>query len=173
MVPIVNLEPWAHTGEGASVGAPPPGKTKTFFFVIRGAILLTFSPCGDLFVTFFSLWSFFFQHVGAFLLRFSSYGGFFQHVGAFATFFSMWGALFCPFVVPYFGLPPVTSTVVTGKFCVGVPLNIQSIYLSFFFFLVWKNFIHIKKKLYKKDKAGKQNTTQQQQKKYRYNYVQL
>ena len=24
--------------------------------------------------------------------------------------------------------------------------------------LVWKNFIHIKKKLYKKDKAGKQNT---------------
>ena len=28
-------------------------------------------------------------------------------------------------------------------------------------FLVWKNFIHIKKKLYKKDKAGKQNTTQQ------------
>ena len=31
-------------------------------------------------------------------------------------------------------------------------------------FLVWKNFIHIKKKLYKKDKAGKQNTTQQQKK---------
>ena len=30
--------------------------------------------------------------------------------------------------------------------------------------LVWKNFIHIKKKLYKKDKAGKQNTTQQQKK---------
>ena len=30
-----------------------------------------------------------------------------------------------------------------------------------FFFLVWKNFIHIKKKFYKKDKAGKQNTTQQ------------
>ena len=27
--------------------------------------------------------------------------------------------------------------------------------------VVWKNFIHIKKKLYKKDKAGKQNTTQQ------------
>ena len=37
-----------------------------------------------------------------------------------------------------------------------------------FFFLVWKNFIHIKKKLYKKDKAGKQNTTHQQQKKYIY-----
>ena len=32
------------------------------------------------------------------------------------------------------------------------------------FFLVWKNFIHIKKKLYKKDKAGKQNTTQKQKK---------
>ena len=27
-------------------------------------------------------------------------------------------------------------------------------------FLVWENFIHIKKKLHKKDKAGKQNTTQ-------------
>ena len=35
------------------------------------------------------------------------------------------------------------------------------IILFFFFFLVWKNFIHIKKKLYRKDKAGKQNTTQQ------------
>ena len=33
-----------------------------------------------------------------------------------------------------------------------------------YFFLVWKNFIHMKKKLYKKDKARKQNTTQQKKK---------
>ena len=39
--------------------------------------------------------------------------------------------------------------------------------------MVWKNFIHIKKKIYKKDKAGKQNTTKQKKGKYIYNYVQL
>ena len=31
--------------------------------------------------------------------------------------------------------------------------------------LVWKNFIHIKKKLYKKDKAGKQNKHNKKKKK--------
>ena len=43
-------------------------------------------------------------------------------------------------------------------------------YAYVLFFLVWKNFIHIKKKLYKKDKAGKQNTTQ---KKKIYIYIYL
>ena len=55
---------------------------------------------GAFFATFFTL-------LGAFFTMWRPFCYFFLHVGAFShLFFSMWGGLFCPYGVPFLGLPP-------------------------------------------------------------------
>ena len=88
---------------GSRVGARPP--VNQFFFRYMGAFSATFSPCGCLFATFFSLWGGGLSPVwsGVLLLLFFPCGG-----GHFATFFTMWGP-FCFFFTmwgAFFELPP-------------------------------------------------------------------